>query len=488
MPGPGVIVTTGAVAGPTSPARAPSATYYVAGQAERGPTNAAALINSLAEFTALFGGQVSYGALYDDVTMFFQEGGSRAYVTRVVGPAATTGATASPLLDRATPTPVATLAVAAASQGAWASQVSVQVLNGSTTDTFRIQVLLGGVLTEDYPNLHNPQEAVTRVNGNSRLIALTDQASATAAPANNPVAVGPVSLTGGTDDRASITATHYVAALARFDKGLGDGAVAIPGVGSTVHAGLIAHADANNRIALLSAAINSSKATLINLSTALDARRAGLFAPWVRVPALYSGSKTISPEGFVAAARAKAHERTGPWQAAAGEVSKATYVTAPDQVFTVDDAVDLDTAKVSVIRTMAGSTRLYGWRSLANDTDNWAFLTGADVINRVATASLAGLEQYVFGVIDSSGHLLSAVRGTLVGVVQPMGDAGGLFAHYDVEGKQVDPGWSVDTDASINTVPVLAQNQVLARVGVRVSPTAALILLTVTKAAVTAAL
>jgi hypothetical protein len=94
----------------------------------------------------------------------------------------------------------------------------------------------------------------------------------------------------------------------------------------------------------------------------------------------------------------------------------------------------------------------------------------------------------VFGVIDSSGHLLSAVRGTLVGVVQPMGDAGGLFAHYDVEGKQVDPGWSVDTDASINTVPVLAQNQVLARVGVRVSPTAALILLTVTKAAVTAAL
>jgi len=154
---PGVVVTTGAVAGPSAPTRAPSSTYFVAGQAERGPTDRASAIRSLAEFTDLFGGRTTYGALYDDLVTFFQEGGSRAYVTRVVGPAATTGALASPLMDRAG-TPLATLTVTAASPGAWSSAVSVKVLDGSTAGTFRIQVLVGGVVVRDYTNLHSPQE------------------------------------------------------------------------------------------------------------------------------------------------------------------------------------------------------------------------------------------------------------------------------------------------------------------------------------------
>lgn len=485
---PGVSVTTGAVAGPRSAARAPSSTYFVAGQAERGPVDGAALVNSLSEFVALFGGRTTYGALYDDLTTYFQEGGSRAYVTRVVGPAATTGALATALQDR-NATPANTLGVQASSPGAWSSDVSLKVLDGASEDTFRIQVLVGGLLVEDHTNLHNPQEAVTKVNGRSRYIRLTDSASASTAPDNNPVAIGPVTLAAGTDDRASITATHYVTALDRFEKGLGDGAVAVPGIGPSVHDGLVAHANANNRIALLCALQDADAATLTGLATDLNAQRAGLFAPWIRVPDEFGGSRTISPEGFVAAARAKAHERVGPWQAAAGEISKATYVTAPDEVFSVAEANDLDESKVNAIRTIAGSVRLYGWRSTSADADNWAYLTGAEVVNRVVTEAEKQLEQYVFGVIDSAGHLLATIRGTLVGIVLPMAEAGGLFARRDpVDGTVLDPGYSVTTDETINPVASLALNQVLAKVGIRVSPTAAEVILDVTKAAVTAAL
>lgn len=485
---PGVVVTTGAVAGPSSPARAPSSTYFSVGQAERGPTDQAILVNSLAEFTARFGGLTTYSALYDDVKTYFQEGGTRAYVARVVGPAATIGATATPLQDRAV-TPVSTLGVAAASAGAWSSDISVKVLDGSSTGTFRIQVLKAGTLVEDFTNLHSPQEAVSRVNAKSIYLTLTDSASATAAPGNNPAVVGPVSLTAGTDDRASITATHYVTALTLFEKGFGDGAVAVPGIGTSVHAGLIAHANTTNRIALLVAARGADKAALSALAAALDSARSGLFAPWIRVPDGFGGTKTISPEGYVAAARAKAHEATGPWRAAAGEVSRAVYVVAPDQVFSVSDATDLDNGKVDVIRTIANAVRLYGWRSLSEDVDNWAYLTGAEVVNRVVVESEKQLEQYVFGVIDASGHLLATIRGTLIGIVKPMADVAGLFARIDPRtGDVLDPGYSVVTDSTINPVASLATNQVLAKVGIRVSPTAALVELDVTKAAVTAAL
>lgn len=484
---PGVTITTGAVAGPSAPTIAPASTYFAVGLAERGAADAAVLCNSFTEFEAQFGTRQSYGALWDDVKTFFEEGGTRVYATRVVGPAATTGALASALMDKHATTPVATLTVTARNPGAWSSRVSVQVFAGATDDTFRLKVLLDDVVVRDYTNLHTPAEAVSRTSADP-YVKLTDAGSATAAPLNNPAVVGPVDLTAGTDDRASVTATHYVNALARFDIGKGDGAVAIPGIGPSVHAGLIAHADENNRIALLCEARTADVGTIIDTAAALDAKRAGLFAPWIRVPDTFGGTRTISPEGFVAAARARAHA-IGPWQAAAGENSKARYVVAPDVVYTATQGNEFDAAKVNVIRTVAGFVRLYGWRSLAADEVNWGYLIGADTVNRVVTQAYQQLEPYLFGVIDARGHLLAKIEGTLIGIVQPMAAADGLFARFAEDGETLlDPGYRVNVSSELNPTESLALNQVLAELGIRVSPTAALVMLTVTKAAVTAAL
>jgi hypothetical protein len=456
--------------------------------AERGPVDAPAKVNSFADFTALFGERTTYGSLWDDVRTFFEEGGTRAYALRVVGPAATVGNVATPLEDRAT-TPADTVTVAAASPGAWSSRVSVNVMDGATSATFRIQVLLDGVVVEDYSALTSPQQAVSRINAKSIYIRLADAGSATPAPGNNPAATAsPVTLAAGTDDRTSVTATQYTAALPKFVKGFGDGAVALPGAGPSVHNALIEHADEFNRVALLSHARGTDVSALESYAAGLDAKRAGLFAPWIRIPDDYGGTRAISPDGYVAASRAKAHENDGPWRAAAGENSKARFVLEPDQVFTPNEADALDTAKVNAVRTIANSTRLYGWRSLSEDFDNWALLTGADVINRYVVQAEKDLEPYVFATIDSSGHLLATVRGTLIGIAQPMAARSGLFARYNDSGDQVDPGYVVSTDSTLNSVASLAQNRIFANVGLRVSPTAALVTLTVSKAGVTAAL
>jgi hypothetical protein len=484
---PGVSVTTGTISGPSAPARAPSSTYFVAGLLDRGPTDKPVKVFSFAQFQRLYGDRPSYGSLWDDVRMFFQEGGTQACVLRIVGPAATTGALATPLADRAV-TPDDTLNVAAANAGAWSTHVSVKVLDGATAATFRLQVLFDGIVVEDYSALSSPQAAVSRVNATSSYVRLADAASASTAPTNNPVAVGPVALAAGTDDRASVITSSYTGALDKFVRGLGDGAVALPGIGQSVHAALIAHADANNRLAILANGRGDSQTTLASYAASLDAKRAGLFAPWVQVPDGFGGTRPISPEGYVAACRARAHESVGPWRAAAGEIAKARYVVAPDQEFTAAAANDLDASKVNIIRTIANAVRLYGWRSLSADTDNWALLTGADVINRIVVEAEKQLEPFVFDTIDSSGHLLATIGGTLTGIVIPMANAGGLYALRDVDETLLDPGYAVNVSDSINPNTSLALNQIFAELGVRVSPSAAQVHLMVSKAGVTAAL
>lgn len=485
---PGVKVTTGAVAGPSSPNRAPSSTYFVVGLASRGPTDHAVMVSSLADFQQQFGDRPTYGSLYDDVRTFFEEGGTRAYVVRAVGPAATTGALSTPLMDRASGTPVATMNVHATGPGAYSSGISVQVLAGSVTNTFTLKVLYQGAVVETYVNLLNPQDAVQRTSASS-WITVQDLASATTAPNNNPAVVGPVSLSAGSDDRNNATSTVMVGLLPLFQRNLGDGAVAIPGGGDSVHAGLMAHADNYNRIAILSTARGSDKDDLSGLAASIDEKRAGLFAPWIRIDDGFGGTRAIPPDGYIAACRARAHETVGPWRAAAGDIALSRYVRSVDDVFEKTDTDDLNAAKVNMIIGAPAGVRNYGWRSLANDQANWGILTGADMLNRVGWEAEKRSEQFVFGVIDAKGHLLASLAGVLEGILAPMSDAGGLYPWIDsTSGQQLDPGYKVTSDSTNNNRTTEAANAIYAAIGIRVAPSGEMVYLTVTKAGVTARL
>jgi len=255
--------------------------------------------------------------------------------------------------------------------------------------------------------------------------------------------------------------------------------VATPGVGSTVHASLVTHAEANRRIALLSSDETDSIANVISDAAAVDSDFAGLFAPWVKINAA-TGPRFTSPEGYVAAVRNRAHSSDGPWRSPAGQIAAAKFVTGLKYDYTRAEGDELDAGKVSAIRVIANLPRLYGWRSLSNDVDNFSLLSARDILNYVTTKCEAALEEYVFQTIDAKGHLLSAVHGALVGVMQPIANANGVFAKYDANKEEVDPGYLVDTD-SVNTIDNLALNEVRALVSLRPSPSAALISVTIVK-------
>lgn len=490
---PGVRILTDTAPGTSQEGGAPGATYFVTGITERGPIDRPVLIRSLAEYEYHFGPRVTYGALHDDLASYFGEGGGRAYVGRVVGPAATEASRV--LLDRAG-APLNTLRIDAIDPGAWGLGITYEVRNGVAANTFDL-ILRYGDETETYEGLTSPQDAADKVNGASRWVTLTNLGSVTAAPLNNPAVIAAIALNvGGTDDRAAVVAATYVtAADALFPRSLGAGAIAVPGqASSAVGALLIGHAADTEREALLTTAIAQSNAQAQAASDAIKGAgggqdRGGLFWPWVKIPAGGGATRTVAPSGYVAAARARAHEASGPQRPGAGAISHARYVVDVETAVTSDQGDALDAANVNVIRRIAGGIRVYGWRSLSTDRANWYWLTYRAVLNDIVHAGYEALEDYVLRDIDSSNHLFRNLHGDLVGIVQPMATAGALYAMRHAEtGDELDPGWSVDTGAEVNTPQTIGAGQIRAAIGARPSPVGDLVILTVSKAAFAAPL
>lgn len=480
---PGVQVTTLARAGAGAPLDAPSSTWFVAGVTERGDVVNPVELRGIADYTRKLGDPVTYGTLYDQLVTFFQEGGQRAYVARVVGPAATTGTTT--LKDAGAAGGANTLRVDAASPGGWSSRLNVAVLAGSDPNTFRIQVLLDGLVVEDWQNLASPAAAVAAAQ-NSVYVRITDLGSATVAPGNNPIVLAATAMTTqGTDDRASITDAIRVAALARFGGGLNDGAVSIPGSFSVaVYDGIAAHCAANNRIGLLSGARGTTSAALTASAQAqgakVNAEFTALIAPWILVPDGKGGSVAQGPLGYAAACRARAHSQDGPWRIPAGDIATATYVSGVDAPFDDATADVLDAARVSVVRVVGGSPTMYGWRSLSQDEADYYWLKNRDTMNYIAVQARARLRAGVFKNIDARGHLLNDVKNRLKNLMEPIRAAAGVFEGLDPNTQAIiDPGYSIDVGPDVNSLASMQAQGVAAILLVRPSPGASLIKLAI---------
>ena len=69
----------------------PSGRAQFAGVTQKGPIGHPYALTSIRDFERLFGGRAPFSSLYDEVRAYFNLGGAEAFITRVVGPAATNG-------------------------------------------------------------------------------------------------------------------------------------------------------------------------------------------------------------------------------------------------------------------------------------------------------------------------------------------------------------------------------------------------------------
>lgn len=468
------------------PRSAPTDTgvWFVAGLTDQGFADRPVLITSMSDFTRLFGARVSYSILYDALDLFFHEGGSQAYVARVVGPGAVIAS--RNLVDNAAATSLVVKAFGPGVPAAGALKVAVVAPTGG--GVFQISVYdANNVLLENSGDLTTQADAVAW-SQNSQYVRITLGASALVPVVGGANVINP--LTGGNDDRGAITDAQWLAALNLFTKDLGPGNVSAPGRTTTNgYTQLADHAFANNRVALLDAVDTPTTATLLAAVTAAKTtghgQYAAYFAPWVVTPGVTPGTtRTVPPSGLVAGRMAATDASNGPGVPAAGSLGISSYGTALSQVAWDDTTRDtLNTAGVNVIRMLFGDPTIYGYRSLADPVNNpyWVPLGTVRYLMGLAARAWAVGQQFMFDQIDGQGHTISAYQGALVSLCQADWTAGEIY------GSTPGEAFNVDTGPGINTPAVLAGNELRAAISVRPSPMAELVTIQIVNVPITQA-
>lgn len=465
---PGVVISTSVRTGPSTATVRDSSQLFVVGLAERGPSDTATLVQSIAEFEDAYGGYQSYSYLHPTVEAFFEEGGTQCYIARTVGDAATVGT-----LTLETSASVDVIEFTANGPGDWSEDVEIEVTHPSAS-TFKINIYYQDELKYTTGTVSTISQAVGRIN--SSAIATRYVSAAVESTSGRPAESGPTALTAGDDDRSNVVAADYVSALELFSDAYGAGAVTCAEeCGATVAAGLVTHANTYSRIALLfdteAASTSSVKAKALAIQAEDHAEHAAIYYPWVEAPTSVAGvTRFIPPVGYVAGKRAVAHNSTGPHSPAAGLNSSARFIinTKTEINKTVGD--DLDENYVNALRVIQNTVRIYGARSCSADTDNFRYITQQDVVNSVVTEAYKTLEDLVFSPIDARGAIFAQIEGRLTVILANMRDIGALYpATNPLTGADIDPGFTVKCDKTINPVSTLQTGTIKARIGLRVS-------------------
>ena len=472
---PGVVISTAVRTGPSSATVRESSQLFVVGTASKGTTGAAVMIESLEQFENEFGDYVSTSYLHPTVETFFEEGGTRCYVSRAIGSGATT---ATKVLN--TGSASAALTLTANGPGIWANGatdgLSVKVTQPTVDTNFSIQLYLNQVLVYTTGTCTSVNQAAGRINTST--VASIYMSAAVIAPYGSAVTLTIVSsfsnFTGGAAG-AAVGSTEYTDALAFFNGALGTGAVCVPDSDAqVVQEAMIVHCNTNSRVAILHTPDGDDSADALALALELqgddNAEHAALYFPWIDVPSGINGIvRTIPPDGYVAAKRAVAHNQSGSHVPAAGLLSASRFVLGVTTDINKTDGDALDVGSVNAIRIIQNSVRIYGARSLSDDVDNFRYITSQDTINHIVVEAGRTLEDLVFSSIDGRNTIFSSIESRLISILAPLRDIGALYESFDANGRKIDPGYAVRCDAGLNPTSQLASGTLKAKVGVRTS-------------------
>jgi phage tail sheath protein FI len=456
------------------------ANWFVVGFTERGPV-VPTLISSLAEYVQIFGQRVSYGRLYDALEVFFREGGAFAYVQRLVGPSATVASAV--LFDQAgsaSPGDVA-FTVFAKGPSAADNSLNVEVTVSSGKFTLKVSDDVAGVL-EVSPLLENRDEAIAWALSSDYIVLELGSSD------ENPRAQGPVSLSGGDDDRASVGDTEKAAALALFTKDYGTGQVSFPGLTSDAdHDALLAHAFANHRFARLDLVDTNDVSALVDSAISLrgldGCRFAAAYAPWAVIDGLTPGATRTVPYSAVQAgltAHSLASGGTAGTPVAVVNGVSRVAIGLSQEPFSDDDREALNDAGVNVARLFLDEVQTYGNRTLANPLTDalWYEASGSLVMCALASRANEVAQQFELSKLDGHGHKLAEFGSALTAMILDE-----FYRTDDLFGNSPEEAFSVNVGSDVNTPQTIAARELHAVIEAKTSPGAERVEIEITRVA-----
>lgn len=285
---------------------------------------------------------------------------------------------------------------------------------------------------------------------------------------------------------APVSPATWAGVLDDFTADLGPGAVAIAGIGASADEFVGAHCSATGRLGIICGPESQTAANAVTAAASASGETGGdhliYVWPWVTIPGL---EDPIEPIGFAAGVRARAH--TSPAGAAQSplfvDYGTSRFVNGVETAVTDAEWETLNTGKVSTVRVVAGKLRQYGWKTVANpEGDNVGNLAGAqfrDLINALVWDCSQVAEGYVGRIVDGRGVTLGSFAGDLTGICARYAAAGSLYAKLDEDGNALDGGYVINVGSDVNPPADLAAGEVKAEIGVRLSPTAEFVTITI---------
>jgi hypothetical protein len=460
----------------------------------KGPTTPT-VIQSWQNFVSLFGGfniigtngqpvVPSYLAL--SVYNFFQSGGRLAQIVRVVA-SGSGQATPQPgvpamasLTDQAA-TPQSTLRVSAANPGAWGNSIYVDTVyhapSAGSSGTFDLIVHVGGAgsafVAEKWYGVSmdptNPMYAPNVINNSftgSNIIAVTDLASTTNPPLNEPRTVTGVQLTGGVDGSVP-TSQDIQNATSQLDAYPGPMMLNLPGDSNSGDVGnLISYAinRANqDSFVVVDPPQGDPVAGAVSFAGALVASDyAAVYYPWQNiadpVSSISGAVRVCPPGGFALGLIAKTDATRGTWKAPAGYQAQLPTVLSTERNFTSADRDALATARINPIMQVPGSGVVVLDALTLSNVQQTQFI---NVRRSLIEIRLNLITKARFALFEPNDYVTwNAITTQLSQYLLSYWQSGGL------NGKTASDAFYVLCDASNNTPADIQQGKVNVEVGV----------------------
>ncbi|GAA5514965.1 hypothetical protein Dcar01_03729 [Deinococcus carri] len=459
------------------------------GFAPSGPANTPVFIANWTQYLETFASRDPDGSynphmpgtyLSHSVYGYFNNGGTRCYVTRLVPPPKDVkdGKTVEMPKTLQLPTraskAVASLTVGA--RGAPNSDVSVEVQPPTPTEqdpqpqdgTFTLRVRVNDQ-EETFENVSiakkHPRNVVEVVNQQSQIIEITEQATAGAlaervpefgafvihsgfTPTSGTLALQSNHFVGSVHDRSGIEGMEIaedVSMICAPDlmSAYQNGLIDHDGVKSVQRA-MIDHCERNrNRIAILDPLPDLTPQQVKRWrehDTNFDSSYGALYYPWVKINGPEGKPIMVPPSGHVAGIFARNDTERGVHKAPANEIVRGAL--DPAMQITKSEQDILNPIGVNCIRSFTGmGIRVWGARTLASDA-RWRYVSVRRLYNYVEKSVERGTQWAVFEPNDE--ELWAKLRRDITAFLTIVWRSGALF------GKTASEAFYVKCDAELN--------------------------------------
>ncbi len=446
-----------------------SSTGALIGKSPRGVAFEPVLVTSWSDFLRKFAKGIPTPFIKEDalaysVYGFFQNGGRRLYVERVVDSTAkkSSGSLVTPEVVKEERSQVAVasasgLKFVAKDEGPWGNELTIDVTTKvGVANGFDLAVKFSGVVVESF-EVSNGEDSnyyfKDVINANSNFVTIEG---------TGELANGTVTFSGGTQNYSAVNDDDYKKAINKFDIVEEKiNMIAIPGVtADAVVKELITYTNGKRMFSIFDSPIGTDRANEITFRQKLTGDNGALYYPNIKVidPLSKQGNlRVCPPSGHIMGLYARTDSTRGVFKVPAGQEAIIKGAVALEQHILAEDLNELNPIGVNclVSKTNVGIVA-WGGRTISADP-NLRYISDIRLDQVVEETAYQGTQWAIFEPNDED--LWERLTTSLKGMLHTMYERGWF------KGKTSEQAYYVKCDGDLNTQQSIDRGEIIAEIG-----------------------